>query len=1142
MKNDTMKNDCMKNDWENKFYEFCKNNKMNLFSATGEPLAQKLAVMETKNCVVAAGAGSGKTTVLSFRFLRMVASGTSPERILTITFTKKATAEMKGRIYELLQKGHEANLVTAQDMKKFSEVTISTVDSFCSEIVRRDAVHQGVPADFRIQDKDDFEEMSNVLVDALLEENKDKEIVKQLHSYLKVDDIEKIFRDVAYNFLNIARPFSADEVFNRSKETLLKTLPEAMEPFEEKLASGKKLNKEESKLYNLFSNGQDDCSLANLEDFYKLVQTYEKRLFDAKRAAGVLSFGDVMQLAIKILKENEAIRDFYKKKFDNIMIDEFQDNNDDYRKLLYLLSENLDSHICDEEGIPVKENLCPNKIFLVGDEKQSIYKFRGADVTVFKRLCNELCPQPIELSRNWRSEPAIINFCNDTFPKIMSQEELQTEDGRPSFEARYLALATRPETPGLTSRLALLHPDMDLKKETSSAQTDTSEEDQEEFLDSEAEAKVVASFIKAICTSTDSQFGSFLVPDDTQKDELGNPILRLPRYNEIGLLFKVGSHQANFEKALTEQGIPYTVTEARSLMKGNLVNDFYNALQYCVFPYDEISYASYLKSPFCSLKDDELEQILAYKRAKQKEVLDETLDEALTEALKAKMNLADEALAKLKEIVAYGSICKVLDFLWYDLGYRDYMLSHELNRPFLDDFNNLYTIAVGYDNDGQSMVAFLDYLRPLLNSTDKIEMDAVFKEQIDGVQIMTIHKSKGLAFKIVIVADMQSGARDPAGTKPENVVQGNQLFLRYVVDEEERTIRNPMYELEKTERNEKENAEAKRILYVAETRAKHHLIFSGVIKKKLKKPKDPTKKNPNPAPEISVTPKFVHEAGKRTSLLTYLLESISADSEDDNWAFKGNGYRFEDFCIKPTSVVDFSENKTKEEIKKEVKKVFDTAKILTLSKSISRVSVTHSGEEQQENPAGTTEGALEGSFEKTMSSKPHVWRKFLPKLDCDDIIREKGLITEFGTLTHKILEDTLSGHSEQIPSDSEEIFYKKELAAEQKELIFSCANALANSFLQSRLYEQIKDLNLQPEKKFLLFNGEAYVDGVIDLLALGEQEAYILDYKTDSSMSVEDHKNQLTQYVNALKSIYPEKTIHAYVCYLRQQDNNVKIV
>ncbi len=1092
-----------------KFFKFCEDHGMKLREADGSLTVQGQAVMETNNCVVAAGAGSGKTTVLSYRFLRMVAQGTPVDRILTITFTKKATAEMKGRIYELLQKGHEEGLVRDQDMKKFSEVTISTVDSFCSEIVRRDAVHQGVPVDFRIQDKEDFETMSNAIVDKLLKKHKSLISVKKLHTYLKVNDVEAIFRDIGYNFLNIAKPFTDDAI----KECLTATqqiVAQAQETIVPTLKLTQKEGREYKELLDISSN---DNHIQVLGLLYKLVQEYEQEIFNAKRAAGVLSFGDVMQLAIKILKENSSVRDFYKAKFDNIMIDEFQDNNDDYRKLLYLLSEKLDSHVCDEEGIPVKENLCPNKIFLVGDEKQSIYKFRGADVTVFKRLCNELCPEPIQLKRNWRSEPSIINFCNETFPRIMETSNSQSPSNSTSFEANYLALDTRPATPGLQSRIVLLHPDLGVKD---SDYDETS--DEAEFENREAEANVLAAFIKDIC-SPNCSHGPFLVPDDKEKDSSGNPVLRPPRPNEIGLLLKVGSHQALFEQALTAQHIPYTVTEARSLMKGNIVNDFYNALQYCVFPYDKISFAAYLKSPFCSLKDDEIEQILNYKWPLE----DKTL--VLSEALSSSLEIAEKRLEDLKDVIATGSICKVIDYLWYDMGYRDYMLSKELNRSYLDDFDNLYTIAVDYDNNGESLVSFLDYLRPLLNSTDKIEMDSVFKEKIDGVQIMTIHKSKGLAFKVVIVADMQSGARDPGGTKPENVIKDGKLFMRYVEHTSKEEFKNPIYKIDEAERNAKENAEAKRILYVAETRAKYHLIFSGAIVKKETKEKN--KKSP---PKIKADPRFREsEEGKRNCILTYLMQSINAGVENDDLSFSGNGFKFEDICVKPKKVEYSSTDKSKDYFKQ----IFDRAVVPALEPSLVRISVTHAEDAKADSAAV-----------QTIAQKPTGIRKKLPALACDTIIREHDFATGFGTLTHKILEDNLKGLQDQIPADVEKILSdnNQSFTEQEKDSLKACATQLASNFLNGSLYAQIKAMKLMSEKSFLLFNGSAYVEGVIDLLAMGDKEAYIIDFKTDSTMAEEDHKSQLDQYVKAVQSIYPDKTIHAYVCYLRDVDNYLEMV
>ena len=606
----------------NNFFRFCENHGMKLKQPDGTLTVQGQAVMETNNCVVAAGAGSGKTTVLSYRFLRMVAQGISPERILTITFTKKATAEMKGRIYELLQKGHEEGLISDLAMKKFSEVTISTVDSFCSEIVRKDAVHQGIPVDFRIQEKEDFEAMSNAIVNKLLKKHYRDSSVQLLHTYLSVDRIEEIFRDIAYEFLNIAKPFTNESIRECLEDTYRK-----LEKAYDQISANPKLSADDKKLLKIVTDGLNDFHQKPiiLKELYKLVQEYEQEIFSSKRSAGVLSFVDVLKLAIKILTENKAVRDFYKAKFDSIMIDEFQDNNDDNRQLLYLLSEKLDSHATCR--IPTKDELCPNKIFLVGDEKQSIYKFRGADVSVFKKLCTEIGSSPIVLKQNWRSEPAIINFCNAIFPvHIMPRTTTPCED----YEAQYEDLETRSATPNLKSKIVFLHPNY---------------EGLEKPKKNEIEAKVVASFIKQMCSPS----STFLVPHDNKKDADGNPLLRPPRYNEIGLLLKVSSHQALFEKALTAQGVPYSATESRSLMKGNIINDFYNALQYCVYPYDKISYAAYLKSPFCSFKDDEIEQILNF-------------TDQLTDKLSIRLQKVKEEFENLKAVIASGSITRIVDF------------------------------------------------------------------------------------------------------------------------------------------------------------------------------------------------------------------------------------------------------------------------------------------------------------------------------------------------------------------------------------------------------------------------------------------------------------------------------------------------
>ena len=1047
-----------------RFNAFCSRNGMNLLDPNGDLTVQGQAVMETSNCVVAAGAGSGKTTVLSFRFLRMVAQGISPERILTITFTKKATAEMKSRIYELLQKGHEEGLVSDSSMAKFAEVSISTVDSFCSEVVRASAVHQGVPSSFRIMDDDDLERVSDSIVRMLLNRHYNEPVVQRLYSNFSVENLNAVFLDLARNHLNITRPIDVP----RSMDTLKALVTDKIAQLEDERLNAKRVRKQPTKEELFYMNALHDAPF--MEAYYGLVCEYEEELFSRKRTAGALSFNDVMQLAIRILKDEVHIRDRFKSRFDSVMVDEFQDNNDDYRKLIYLLCERqyIEGAVrtYDSEGIPDLQALSKNKIFLVGDEKQSIYRFRGADVSVFKRLSSEICTSPIELRKNWRSEPAIIHFCNHAFPTVM--ENFGEED----YEASYIPLEPRDAIIP-RSRIALLHPDLSNEDATAGRSN------------IECEANVVAQLIADICSGK----APFLVPDDSDKT-----LLRPPRPNEIGLLLKVGSHQAVFEKALTAKEIPYTVSEARSLVSDSVANDFYSALQACTYTYDRISYVAYLKSPFCSLSDSELQVVLDEKRS----------SEDLPQMLSSRIKRANDNLASLFKVASAGSICRTLDYMWYDMGYRGYMLSRTLNRPYADHFDYLYALAVDYDAKGQTLVDFLDYLRPLLGrGSTKTKEVTVFKENVSGVQIMTVHKSKGLAFKVAIVADMHSGAKGPSGFQPNNYKVGDDVFLSYEQGTDSvGAMHNPVKDILSPMEKGMENAETKRILYVAATRARYHLVFSGCIDERTPLHPDPEKKN---------------------VMLTYLLHSIGYDPATWTGNLKGDGFELEELCMEPR----FVEPAVHDRDKTFYRSVFESANVPILPNGIVSRAVTQLG-------------SIEPSSEESHETS----RRRLPSIASDPVIAKYSFNTGFGTLVHKLIEDRIKGLMEDesqllgmLPEKADE---------EEKSLLFKDARSMADSFMTGRLYDSIRGKELLSEKRFIMFDGTSFIEGAIDLLAVGEDCIDVIDFKTDSTCAFEDHKAQLGQYVNAVSSMYnqsheTQRKIRAFVCYLRDVDSYLEL-
>ncbi len=1020
--------------------DFCKENHLNVQST--DP--QWKAICSDTNTVVSAGAGTGKTTVLSFRFLRIVAERKAkPSEILTITFTRKATAEMKSRIYILLQDAYKRGIITEDDLKDFSNSTISTVDSFCSEIVRKNSVSVGVSRDFTMLSEEENLIIVETIVNDLLKQY--EETFAKLLTYFSMSNILQIFEDISVSCLNIAKPFDKEEQTERLKQYLYGKHSElvqkvrrdidyilpALELKQDKKQAIDNIYKyiESNEIqavkainenWDSFKNIRKDNGLKNLikeditqtipaciqglndiafmEQLTELVKVFETKLFEKKREKGLLSFEDIMQLTLKILTENKEQRQFYKKAFKYIMIDEFQDNNDDYRKLLFLLSE--DENKLADNRIPNIEELSTNKIFLVGDQKQSIYKFRGAEVDVFKKMTNLLCREPIELKKNWRSEPQIINFCNDVFNKIMDNK-MQKE-----FEADFSSLETRTSKVE-NSRITILKAP-------------------------ENEQEAVARLIDRIC----SQDSSYTVYDDSKK------ATRIPRFDDIGILLKSSSSQGKLEKALNSHNIPFTVTEPKTLMKEALVNDFYSALMAVLNPKDMIAYASFLKSPFCCVKDKDLSETLQAERP--------------------------AILENLKAILTNQGLIASLTYLWNDCGYRSYIQSCRSTSSYSQHFDWLFSIACDFEKEGKSIVEFTDYLRSFFSDEfKKLPQQTVFEEETRGVQIMTIHKSKGLSFPIVIVCGCDA-TRGGGFFQPENTVKQGFISMRYANIED--SLRNPVEILEKPLEEEKEDAETKRVLYVAATRPKNHLFFSASVIK-----------NDN-------------------SMMGYLANALSLSDETEAGIYKKNGYDLE-------VLIDDCPFEERLQIQREKSQIL--AKTVEIAKPIEKVSVT----------------SLEEDIPQTGVK--------LPALESDCILEKYNISNIFGTRVHSILEASITGNEEQA------FDYPKEITQEEITVLERDSHRLADNFLQSKMYINLKaqGAKFECEKPLVLYlkDQNQMAEGRIDLLCMLNDSIVIIDFKTDRYKTNSKHFTQLELYKTAIKKMpqYKDCSISTEIVYLR---------
>lgn len=1037
---------------------------------------QERAIECKTNCIVSAGAGSGKTEVLSERFMRLVKEGSAHcDEILTITFTRKATAEMKSRIHERLMKEG-----LSEELRRFHQAYISTVDGFCSTIAKTDCQRYGLPSDFAMFDEADYVDFISKLAVRFLNDNVENEAVKYLITSFGCNGASNMLCQMAEKIFNIVEDTDAKknaasiiEFNNKQYERFLREAISGCDCFLDALENieGTNKNYEIVKQMKDCIDNKDFHTLASLsikgtygsteskavvkelregvekpiedllifaeavnqsnkiEKLCELVSEYEKLVNSEKRRLGKITFTDVMKLSIDILSENKTVRETYKKKFKYIMIDEFQDNNDDYRKLLYLLSEKSD---CSCNGIPTVETLNPNKIFLVGDEKQSIYRFRGADVTVFKGLSSEI-GQIMELSVNYRSQKKLVDSFNILFKNVMNN------NGQ-NYEADFKELGYKDNS--IIDSKILFHNFYHPRK------IDYSLYPYENCATPvQSEAYSIANLIDRMLNTDD-----FLI-------EKENKAVR-PQESDIAILLQKSSRQCDYEKALRLKGIKYSITEARSLLTEALFNDFYNIFQLCLYPYDKLTLIAFLKSPFCRLSD---EQIFSLDMNQLPENIQSIIDSVKT---------------KLSE----GSLTAALDYVYYDLGYRNFLISNPGNSVYCEHYDYLYALFAKFESQGKNISQVLEYIRPLLGSSAKLMELDTFSEETDGVKIMTIHKSKGLGFPIVIVAGMETENRSHFDYAQVCKTDGT-IFFNCIKTSDNKFI-NPLYVVNKDMDKLMECAELKRLLYVAATRAKCHLIFSANM--------------------------IVSENSESTTMIKMLLDAAGFDVQTQTSSnIDMKGIKFDLIDERETWSKTHLSRKTLEENSA----WYDNVQSEDFDWSSKTVAVT--------------------SLEQNSTEEDSVR---LPSVDSDEIISRYGIQTDFGTLVHAFIENAVKGINTEPVMTSAHTLTESEINR-----LTADAKCLANGFLNSKLYESIREHELFSEREFFMQNNGIVLNGKIDLMSVCDKEVVIVDFKTDSYKNEKQHVLQLSCYRDAVSSVYKGKNIRCFVVYLRDADNPVEV-
>jgi ATP-dependent exoDNAse (exonuclease V) beta subunit len=1161
---------------------------------------QQQAVDSRRNAVVTAGAGSGKTRVLSERYLRLVLDEHVPvDRILTLTFTRKAAAEMYERIFRSLSEYRDDPFV-AGELGRFETAHISTVDSFCGQIARNGCTRFGVPTSFRV-DEEEINSLSEDAALAFLLDNRHNPVLARFIALNGFDSVRADgFAMLARDYVLVSRAqnpaawLSAQmqelgRLYRRrlgELDSVLATLmslepspkaiataqdalagvtldpdwdparmdrpPEGLEDFVaaasaiHKRTGGSKADSveiykscvDEIKRLKGEINTLVDTFLVrdDLAELYNLVGSFEEQVRAEKRHRGLLSYRDVMELAVDLLKSDGGLREYYSGRFRFIMIDEFQDNNELQKELLYLLSLRPGAEP-ESDGRVSAAQLDPQKLFFVGDEKQSIYRFRGADVSVFKSLSEELEAaggDALELPFNYRSAPELISFFNAVFSRAMGGASAD-------YEARFAPLQA-PEAAGAAdtgagAAAADAAATGAVRARVRIAWKPLEGAGAEDLLDrDEAEAYYVAKSIR------DAVEGG----EWTARGPEGE---RAAGYDDVAVLMRSTSNQRHYERMLRLFGVPYSTQSVRSLFESAPAYDVYNVLQLCVHPEDRAAYASVLRSPLVNVSDDALARLLLG----DDEPFAEAAGDALSREDAAKYRFGVELYGEVRDRVDGEPVSDIVADLWYRFGYRYRLLASPALHPYLEYYDHLYELARTMDD--RPAVEFVDAVRENLGVYGRQRDLEVVRDEQRGVQLMTIHKSKGLEFPVVVLANTGNMGRNTGiGTQPfylssrfgltasmpaASAPLSDGRRVNYFFDEGER------------ENRDMDLAELKRLLYVALTRAESHLLVTGVFNSQNQQ-QDRHLLN-QLLTALGIMPD-APAAGATQSSVPVDIDLIPDAPRSRTYGVPGS---------RPSVSPETLHERYRRAERVERAPVPDEISVTELAERFHAAAVRGAA-------GGPDDGA--GSPDDGAGVE-------LPAVKSDGLIEERGLAGFFGTLTHYLIESALKtgrgaagsppagsdagtagtarvvGEPEvpalvELPPALRREALRHEVTDDEYRRIGADAAALAGGFLSSPLASRIAGGRLESEVPFVLHRAvgsrPAWIHGQIDLVAVGSAAAgpapagteatdgavTVIDFKTDRAYRPRAHELQLALYREAAAELYGGEVV-ALVYYLR---------
>jgi len=779
------------------------------------------------NIIVSAGAGSGKTAVLTERTIRKLLNGGNINRLLILTFTNAAAAEMKNRIRESIKK---AGL--KEQLDYIDSAYITTFDSFALSVVKKYHSKLNLSPNISIMDSSIEMLKKNEIIDEIFEksygninfdklindfctksDDNIKSIVKEISSKLDLlsnksvylenyidthfndEFIDNEIRKYIENLINLKNSINIPyqeltprvdnkflETFNLEPLLESSTYDEIKTNIDELGSPRKNKNCEEDfKIYKddiivIVKKLKDLTRFESIEDMKQsllstipyikaisnIINEFDLKFNEYKKLNDLYTFSDIALMSIRIIKENPEIRKELTNSFDEIMVDEYQDTSDIQEEFINLISN--------------------NNVYMVGDIKQSIYRFRHANPYIFRNKYDEYAKQnggiKIDLLKNFRSRGEVLDNINLIFNLIMDNSVGDAE----YKESHQMNFGNTNYIEGCKTTQ---NNDMEILTYNS--------KEIEEFSNDEAEAFTTAYDIKKRVEE------KYLVVDKKTNT------LRECKYSDFAIIMDRGTSFDLYKKIFEYVGVPIVQIKNEKLTLGDDIIVIKNLINLIV----KVNLNEF---------DDEFKYLYT---SVSRSYIFKTLDEEIFDTIKSNKFYNTELYKKCKSINIFEiSNLDLLNKIMDEFNLYEKLITMNNIKESMIKIDYLKDLSINLSNIGYTPVEFAKYLNDMIKE-NSIEY-SLNADSSDSVKILNIHKSKGLEYSICYFTGLSKKSNDEDKKARFIVDSSYNIITPYIDNGIKQTI---LKDLLLSKENRESISEKIRLFYVALTRAREKIVI-----------------------------------------------------------------------------------------------------------------------------------------------------------------------------------------------------------------------------------------------------------------------------------------------------------------------------